>query len=270
MEVSIIIVNWNTKDLVVDCVKSIVDSTKNISFEIIVVDNGSEDGSVGALRRLKRTIGQLIVIENKSNDGFAKANNMGIKKAKGKYILLLNSDTEVTGGGIEKMVKFAEQTPDVGVVGARLLNRDGSLQESVFNLPTLTRVVRQYWFGQKGLLDKLSPKGRQPVEVEAVVGAAFLITPKARDKVGRLSERYFMYFEDLDYCRRVRRAGLKVYYLPSAEVFHYHGASGRKITNGGDQWRRLIPSSKAYHGIVQHYLIWFVMWTGQKFGKLVK
>lgn len=268
MDLSIIIVNWNTKELVADCVKSIIANTGNISFEIIVVDNGSEDRSVEALEMLK--FNNLRIISNNKNLGFAKANNMGIKIAKGEYILLLNSDTEVKKGVIEKMVEFGKSRDDVGVVGAKLLNRDGSLQESVFNLPTLGRTIRQYWFGQKGLLDKLSPKGKQPVEVEAVVGAALLITPQAKEKVGGLSERYFMYFEDLDYCRRVRRVGLKVFYLPGAEVFHYHGASGRKITSGGDQWRRLVPSSKVYHGALLHYLIWFVMWTGQKFGKLMK
>jgi len=268
MEVSIIIINWNTKELVLSCVESVYKSISKLSFEVIVVDNGSQDGSVEALKKLR--FKNLKIISNEKNLGFAKANNIGITIAKGKYILLLNSDTEVKKRVIDKMVEFGKGKDDVGVVGAKLLNKDGSLQESVFNLPTLTRVVRQYWFGQKGLLDKLSPKGEQPVEVEAVVGAALLITPRARKEVGILSEKYFMYFEDLDYCRRVRKAGMKVYFLPSAEIYHYHGASGRKIINNGEQWRRLVPSSKAYHGAIQHYLIWYVMWTGQKFGKLVK
>jgi len=264
MEVTIVVASYNTKELTVGCLKSIARAKVGLKYEVIVVDNGSKDGTVEAIRRLKIAIDNLIVIENVENLGFARANNQGISKAKGRYVLLLNSDTEVKRGAIEKLREFAEEKPDVGVVGARLLNADGTMQESVFRLPTLGRTVKQYWFGQKGVLDKYVPGGENPVEVEAVVGAAFMITPEAIKKVGKLDERYFMFFEDLDYCRRARRAGLGLWYLPEAEVVHYHGKSGKGTGKSENQWRRLIRSSKIYHGLIMHYLVWFVMWSGQK------
>ena len=104
---------------------------------------------------------------------------------------------------------------------------------------------------------KYAPLTKIPVVVEAAVGASFLMTRNALDKVGMLDEKYYFYFEDIDYCRRVRRAGLKVYYLPDSKVIHYHGASGKKIADPENQWRRLIPSSKIYHGVFKHYLIGF-------------
>ena len=98
--------------------------------------------------------------------------------------------------------------------------------------------------------------------------AAFLITPKALNKVGLLDERYFMYFEDIDYCRRIARAGLKIYYLPEAEVYHVHGASGKGLVDDKNQWKRLIPSSKIYHGLLRHYLISFIIASSQKWREL--
>jgi GT2 family glycosyltransferase len=262
-KVSIIIVNWNTKRLTVNCVRSIISSKPKIPYEIIVSDNGSTDGSVEALRQLQRKTSKLHLLKNKANLGFAKGVNSGIRKAKGKYLLLLNSDTKISKGSIDELIHFAERIPGLGVVGSRLINPDKTIQPSVYRLPGLWRTIKQYWFKKK-ILDKYAPKGNSPVEVEAVVGAAFLITLTARKRVGILDERYFMYFEDLEYCRKVRKAGLKVYYLPSAVVIHYHGASGVRVSDQKNQWKRLVKSSKIYHGILKHYLIWFVMWTSQK------
>src|SRR3989344_1425669 len=263
MDISIIIVNFNTKDLVLECVSSIIKSKPKVSFEIIIIDNGSDGGNRIEIQKSKYKL-----IMNKDNLGFARAVNQGIKKKVGKNILLLNSDTVIKKETLDRLVNFASNIKDVGVVGARLLNIDGSTQPSCFRLPTLWRTVAQYWFGDKGLLDKYYPYGINPVQVEAVVGGAFLITPEALKKVGLLDERYFMYFEDLDYCCRVRNAELKVYYLPMAEIVHYHGASGKALVSETNQWRRLIPSSIIYHGLLKHYIIFFITWTGQKWQKL--
>ena len=266
IDLSIIIISYNTKKLTLDCIKSVAEEGSKIKKEIIVVDNGSTDGSVDAIRNFQFPISnfQLRLIENEENLGFSRANNQGIKVAKGKYILLLNSDTKVKRGAIGKLVKFAKKTPNVGVVSARLLNADGTLQGSCFYFPTIKNAILEYWFGKKGLFDKYAPKGRKPVEVEASVAAAFLITPEALKEVGPLDERYFFYMEDIDYCRKVWRAGLKVYYLPEAAVYHYHGASGKHLADEANQWRRLIPSSKIYHGLLKHYLLTGVLWFGQK------
>ncbi len=261
-DLSIIIVNFNTKDLIKDCVESI---RKNCSLnvEIIVVDNNSQDGSVEAIMKLG-----VVAIFNKGNFGFAKANNQGIKIAKSEYVFLLNSDTLIKKGSLEKILTFAKAHPDAGVVGPRLFFKDGSLQNSCLRFPTIGNAIKEYWFGEKGLFDKYAPKGKSPVVVDSLVGAAFLMTPAALKKVGGLDERYFFYFEDIDYCRKVKRAGLKVYYLPEAEIIHFEGASGKKIAKPKDQWRRLIPSSKIYHGTLKHYILTLIILIGQKWAKL--
>jgi GT2 family glycosyltransferase len=282
LDLSIIIVSYNTKKLTLQCIKSVLDSVLKLKYEIIVVDNASTDGTLRLIQKSKiknshfakasRDAQKPIIriIQNNRNLGFAKANNQGIKNSKGKYKLLLNSDTKVKGNAIEKMIEFAEKIPNVGVVGARLINPDGSIQPSVFRLPTIWRAVKQYWLGEKRLLDKYTPNDNKPTEVESLVMAAFLITPLALEKVGLLNNKYFMYFEDLDYCRRVGKVGLKIYYLPPAEVIHYHGASGKSLMDTNEQWRRLIPSSKIYHGFIRHFIFNFILWSGQKWRKIVK
>ena len=240
------------------------------SFEVIVVDDGSNDGSVEALKKLKIENLKLKIVFNSKNLGYAKANNKGLKIAKGKYRLLLNSDTIVKKGALENLIKFVEETPDAGVVGSKLYNADGSLQPSCFHFPTIKNAVLEYWLGKKGLFEKFAPEGKEPKEVDSVAGAAFLITPEAKKRVGVLDERYFAYFEDIDYCRQVWKKGLKVYYLPESEIIHYHGASFKKLADEENRWRKLIPSSKTYHGLLRHYLINAIIWSGQKWEKLKK
>jgi len=250
VELSIIILNYNTGDIFSKCVDSVLRATENLQSphsELILLDNASTDNSFKVPKK-ERVIG----IQNGSNLGFARGCNRGIREAKGKYVLLLNPDTVVIKDAIQKLLDFAKACPDAGAVGPKLLNPDGTTQPSAFYLPT--------------------PKKR-PVEslvaVEALVMAAFLLTPRALKKVGFLNEKYFMYFEDLDYCRNLKSAGLKVYYLSEAEVIHYHGVSGKNVASQENQWRRLIPSSKIYHGTLTHNLINFVIWSGQKWQRVL-
>jgi len=194
MDVSIVIVNFNTDKLVSDCIASIKRNTKKITYETIVIDNSI------------------------NNRGFAKANNLGIKKAKGKYILLLNSDTIVGKNSIDKLFEFAKNNLDAGAVVPRLYNRNGSIQASCFRLPTISRAFNQYFWKDGKLLDKRSlsildkyfPRSENPSIVESAVMAAFLITPEALKKVGKLNEKYFMYFDDIDYCKRISEIILAV------------------------------------------------------------
>ena len=270
-DLSIIIVSFNTKKLTIDCLKSIEKEGSGLDIEAIVVDNNSSDGSREDLRSFKTDKFKYATIFNDSNSGFAKANNQGIKEACGKHILLLNSDTLVHKDSLGKLVEFAQKTPDAGVVGPRLLNIDGSLQSSCFHFPTIKNAILEYFFGKKGLFDKYALSGKNPQAVDALVGAAFLITPKALKQVGSLNERYWAYFEDIDYCRQVWKADLKVYYLPTSIITHYHGASFKKATSDdATRWRRLIPSSKIYHGLAGHYLINLIIWLGQKWQRLLK
>lgn len=264
INLSIVIVNYNTGKLLEKCLESIQKTTQEFrtpKTEVIIVDNASRDNSVGFLKKQKLTR-DVVLIENKENLGFAKAANQGLKKSKGEHKLLLNPDTEIKNRAIQELLDFAKSAKDAGVVAPRLLNPDGSRQSSVFRFPSLMGAIREFWLRQEGFYSKYLPQGDHAVKVDAVVGAAFLITPEAFKRVGFLDERYFMYFEDLDYCRRIKMAGLRVYYLPKAEVIHYHGASGKSLAKFADQWRRLIPSSKIYHGVLKHYLLNFVIWFG--------
>lgn len=271
IDLSIVIVNYNTKKLVLDCVGSIKKEGSEISKEIIIVDNASSDGSNEAFKKLEKENKNLKLILNKENLGYAKANNQGIRISKGKYLLLLNSDTLVKKNSLRNLVKFAFKTTDAGVVGSKLYNLDGSIQSSCYHFPTIKNAILEYFLGKKGLFEKFVPEGKDPITVDALVGASFLITPKARQEVGVLDERYWAYFEDIDYCRQVWKKGLKVYYLPSSEIIHYHGASFKKATpDDAKRWRRLIPSSKIYHGLVYHYVINSIIWIGQKWQILLK
>ena len=260
IEVSVVIINYNTGKLLQECVDTVIKTTKNLCFpktEILIVDNNSTDGSANFK-------GNFTLIKNQDNPGFSKANNQAINKARGEYILLLNPDTKVLGLVIEQLVEFAKTHPDAGVVAPRLLNSDGSVQDSVMPFPTIRRAIQEYWFGNK-IYSKYVLNVDKPTEIEAAVMAGFLITPKAKEKVGLLNEKYFMYFEDLGYCRKICDAGLKTYYLPQAQVIHYHGVSGKSRINQEYQWKRLISSSKLYHGSFRYYLITLIIKVGQQF-----
>lgn len=244
-QLSIIIVNWNTKQLLKGCLESIVNSEpSNVNYEIIVVDNNSSDNSVELVRNFKvqNSKFKIILIENEKNLGFSRAVNQGIEFSQGKHVLLLNSDTRLEPHTIEKLLAFVNQTQDVGVVGPRLINPDGTIQPSCFNFPTISRAIKEFWLGQENVYSKYYPQAYEPTKVDALVGAVFLITQPALDKVGKFDEKYFLYYEDLDYCQRVWQSGLKVYYHPQIEVVHEHGASGRKISDKTKKW--LVESSK--------------------------
>lgn len=274
---TIIVVNYNAGVLLGKCIKSVASTTNNFTdpkCEVIVVDNNSSDGSLEKIKNqklnIKNTNRKLKIIQNEINLGFSKAVNGGIENRQGEYVLLLNPDTVVRDGAIVKMVEFASAREDAGVVGARLLNPDGSVQASVFHFPSIFTAMNEFWFGVKDAHSKYVPVGDGSFSVDALVGAAFLITPRALKKAGMLDEKYFMYFEDLDYCRKVKSVGLKVYYLPEAQVIHHHGVSGKTLAPQEEQWKRLIPSSKKYHGFLKHYIIHFILWTGQKMRRIFR
>jgi len=165
------------------------------------------------------------------------------------------------------MVKFAEKHLEAGVVGARLLNPDGSIQPSIYHFPTILGAKKEFWLGWRGSYEKYPLTGLHPVRVEAVTGAAMLIPRKTIEKVGLLDEQYFLYFEDLDYSRRVKCAGLEVYYLPSAEVIHHHGESAAEVRGQAYKW--LCQSSKIYNGILEYWILTAILWIGQKWQKIV-
>jgi GT2 family glycosyltransferase len=268
MDLSIIIVSFNVKNLLRNCIDSIFRSRDGFLKEIILVDNNSEDGSkqyINELTKLRINGLKIGAVLNKKNLGFAKAVNQGIKIAKGKYILLLNPDTQVKKDSLEKLIDFAEEHPEAGAIGAQLVNPDNSVQPSVYHFPSCWRAILEFWFGKKGAYEKYAPLGNKPLVVDAVTGAAMLIPRKTFEKVGLFDERYFMYFEDLDFCRRVKKAGLKVYYLPEAKILHHHGQSAVKVGNQVYKW--LSQSSKIYNGILKYWCLTGIIWLGERWRK---
>jgi len=233
VDVSIVLVNWNTRELLYNCINSIYRGTSNSNFEIIVVDNASSDNSVDML---KLEFGDVKVIANTENRGFAAANNQGMLASKGRYILLLNSDTIVLDNAIDKAVAFADAHKQAAVVGPRVLNPDNTLQLTCFMFPSILNMLLSASY-----LYKLFPKsrffGRERMtwwsrddvrEVDVVTGCFMLVRREAIEAVGMMDERFFMYGEETDWCYRFKQAGWKVMFTPMSTIIHLGGQSSRK------------------------------------------
>lgn len=245
MDLSIIIVSFNTKSLLRDCLSSVFQQTKGIKFEVIVIDNHSADGSVSMI---EKKFPQVVLIENKKNLGFAKANNQGIKKAKGEYIFLLNSDTVLKDNPFLGLIKFAREKTRVGIVGCRLLNKDGSFQPSVSPFFTLPWVALWLVTADRFLYSSPS-KNRQ---VDWVMGAALMAKKEAIKEVGLLDEDFFMYMEEVEWCYRLKKAGWQVWFYPGAEVFH--------LVRGSSPEGRQRAIWGIYQGLVLFYQKHFPSW----------
>ena len=233
MTLSIIIVNWNSKDYVRRCIESIRRSTDVPSCEVFVVDSASYDGC-GEM--LAREFPAARFMQCPENVGFARANNMAFAQSTGDVVLFLNPDTEVAGTAIAALWDAVTRAPDAGAVGARLLNTDGSVQTSCVQcIPTIANQlfdaeIFRRAFPRLGCwgLDPLLAPGRAPVEVEAVSGACLMVSRAVFERVGRFSEDYFLYTEDLDLCYKFRRSGRRNYYAPGATVVHHGGRSSAR------------------------------------------
>ncbi|MFQ5823193.1 MAG: glycosyltransferase family 2 protein [bacterium] len=230
MDVSIIIVNHNTKELLKELLTSITQNVKNISYEVIVVDNNSTDGSC---ELFKTNFTKVTLIANKSNFGFSKANNQAAKLTKGKNILFVNSDTIVCENAIERMFAFLEKEKSTAVVGCKLLNKDNSLQRSCGIFP---RLLTEFYF--RTFLNRIFPTSKifgsfklgswdysSVLEVDWVSGACLMIRKEIFDQIGGFDEHLYMYYEDVDLCLRVKKLGWKIYFTPNASVYHLHGGS---------------------------------------------
>jgi GT2 family glycosyltransferase len=258
--ISIVIVSYNTEQELKSCLLSIFEKTSVINFEVIVIDNNSSDKSCEMIRK---NFTKVKLIENKINAGFAKALNQGLKIAKGDYFLILNPDTEIKNEAILKLLNFAKNKTELAAVGPKLINSDGTNQSSCYNLPSIKNAVLEFWFGKKGSYEKFYPNSVKPIEVEAIVGAAMLIPKKSMDKIGLFNESYFLYFEDLDWCRKAKKLGLKIYWDPNGEIIHVHGASS--IQNKSKSQKMLIESSKIYNGKTKYFILTLIIRLGQIF-----
>jgi len=230
VDVSIIIVNWNTKGLLRDCLSSVYEHAGDFDYEIIVIDNASTDGSADMV---KNDFQQVILIENSENRGFATANNQGMVVAKGRYVLLLNSDTVVLDNAIANTVRFADENPQAAVTGCRVLNSDRTLQRTCFMFPSILNMLLSSTY-----LYKLFPKnrffGREQMtwwdrsdvrKVDVVTGCFMLVRREAIEQVGVMDEQFFMYGEETDWCYRFRKKDWKVMFAPVGQIIHFGGQS---------------------------------------------
>ena len=228
VDISFIIINWNTRDILIDCLNSIYKTVTEIGFEIYVVDNNSTDGSREAT---KKRFPDVKLIENKTNTGFARANNQALSVMQGKFAVLLNTDAVLQEGAIKSLLNFMNNSPGVGIAGVQLLNKDGSRQNSIDNFPSpeteiLSKSILRFFFP-----DNYPGKSRihhSPIEVDSVIGACMIVRKEAMEEVGFLDEDYFIFLEETDWCFRMHKKGWKVFHVPDARVFHLSGHSKKK------------------------------------------
>ena len=238
MDLSIIIVNWNTQQLLRDCLDSVIVHPQGLDLEIFVVDNGSADGSP---EMVEREFPKVILIRNADNRGFAAANNQAIERARGRYILLLNSDTIVHGHVLANTVGYMDRHPDVAVLGCRVLNPDGSIQPSCGRFPGLLNLV----ILSSGLWKLSSPaflarsqlrplEGDTAEDVDYVSGCFMCLRHSALAEVGVLDEKFFFFGEEVDWCRRFRDKGYIVRAAPVGVITHLGSASARTLNHKRD------------------------------------
>jgi GT2 family glycosyltransferase len=236
VDVSIIIVNLNTKDLLLGCLRSVFADTSGLAAEVIVIDNGSSDGSVEMVRQ---EFPQVRLKLNATNEGFARPNNEGMRMARGRLLFLLNSDTIVTPGAVGTLAAFLDAHPDCGACGPMLRYPDGRVQQSVKGFPTLWTHACDMLF-----LDALFPSSRlfgagemryfrydQTAQVDHLMAAAFMVRREVLDTVGMFDERFAVYYNDMDWCYRIMQHGWKIFYIHTAEVIHYHGQTISRLNS---------------------------------------
>lgn len=239
MDLSIVIVTWNVRQVLVACLAALPAATAGVSTEVIVVDNDSADGTA---EYAAGKLPNIQVLVNHENAGFARANNQGLARGQGRYSALLNPDTEPRPGSLAKMVNFMDAHPRAGAASPRLLLASGRPQPYAYGSdPTPLYLLRRALVHRRGAF--LHDWGvARPVQVDWVSGACLIVRREATERVGGLDEAMFMYFEDNDWCRRMRLAGWQVWYNPAAEVIHIGGAS----LNQNPQARAAYYRSLAY------------------------
>lgn len=230
LDLSIIIVNWNSSGYLEKCLKSIVDNTSGLSYEIIVVDNASYDGCDLVVSKY---LGVANLVQSEKNVGFARANNLGYSHASGQVLLFLNPDTVILGCALKEMYQTLLSLDNAGSLGCKVLNSDGTIQKSCIQaFPTIINQILDVeflrnLFPKSGLwgMRPLFESFNNPVEVEVVAGSCLMVYREAFEKAGFFSEEYFMYAEDLDLCYKMRQSGYRNYYTGGSSIVHYGGGS---------------------------------------------
>ncbi len=283
LKLSIGIVNYNTADLTKKLLQSIFANNPGVqsystpgvkhvqtsgfdpdTMEVIVLDNGEVDPSKEAIKKYLPLIKYL---KNGENEGFSGGYNKTIKYSLGEYYLMLNSDIEVLENSLSELIKTADGFKGEAVLGGKLIFPNGDKQDSAFHLPTLTGAFKEYFLGQKGSYFMYEPEGSKPIKVEGLAMACFFIPRKILNKVDLLDQGTFIFFEDIEYCRRLKQFGIPIYYVPAAKFIHHHGASTKKI--GQEKaYEQLKKASEHYHGRFYYTLLSFVLRLGQRFGRV--
>ncbi len=254
IDLVVIIVNWNSKRVLQDCLRSIFASTPKCLYQVFVVDNGSTDGSVEMVRKF---FPDVRVEQNITNVGFAKANNQILKRVTSTYALLLNADTIVNAGAFDIMISFLNSKPEAGAVGPALLNKDSTPQKTGTRFPDNWNLFVEALF-----LDRLFPKSKLfgshkelyadftvPREVDYVQGSCLMMRTSVVRGIGYLDESFFMYFEETDLCFRMKQAGWKIWFLPAASVVHFGGDE----TAHYDEWRIVHYHNSLFQFYSKHY-----------------
>lgn len=265
MTLSIVIVNWNTRQLLEECLGSILKFGERVDYEIIVIDNASRDGSQKFLSGFNVDNSNFKVILNHQNLGFAKAVNQGMKASKGDYILLLNPDAQTKEKAFESLIGFMEKNKNCGIVGGKILNDDGSTQASVRGFPSFGSqffilLKLHHFVKPKTIKNYFLTNFRydQGQEVEQVMGAFFLIRRKVIEKIGYFDDKFFLWFEEVDFCYRTKKAGWKVFYHPEAETIHLGGASFSQKISFKNQWqfnKSLLYYFRKHHSFFSFFVL---------------
>lgn len=270
MDLSTIIVSWNVEEQLRQCLQSIYAQGRTpVKAEVLVIDNASIDNTVSMITK---GFPQVKLITNKENQGFAAANNQGICLAQGRYVMLLNPDTEIVGNALFEMMAYLDQHPEVGLVGPQLLNSDGTVQSSRRRFPTLATAfvestILQRYLSRSSILANFYVKDKPDditQEVDWLVGACLLVRSEVIKQVGMLDERFFMYLEEVDWCYRIKKAGWKIVYLPAAQVIHHYGQSAdqnvpRRHIYFNDSKCKFYE--KYYGVVIARMLRWFIIAT---------
>lgn len=262
MDLSIIIVNWNTCSLLKKCLESIIAFTHDIKYELIVIDNGSSDGSVEMVTSMFPSV---ILIQNEKNVGFASGVNQGLKIANGKNILLLNSDTYIKNNTFHEMVAFLETRSDITALSCKVFYPDGKIQPALAKYPSLTGALYDFiktinFFSNHKLFDKLNVSkwdynaSRELTPDLMIGGGCFMIRKSGVEQIGYMDEMFTpAYCEDADWCFRLKNKGLKMYYLADVEIYHYHGYTCRNSDEKFKEYLTLATQKNRQYFFKKHY-----------------
>jgi len=273
-QLSIIIVNYKVKGLLDNCLKSIFSNSENIELDVIVVDNDSQDGS---LEMIKTKYPQVIFIASEKNLGFAKANNLGFREAKFNYVLLLNPDMQILPYTLENMINWMDKNPQASVVGCHLIDQNRKTLHHIRRFPTLgdqlaitLKIPHILPFILNNYLQKDFDYSRAS-KVDSIRGAFFMLRRKVYEELNGLDERYFIWFEEVDFCQKVARSGGEVWYTPTAECIDYVGKSFEQVPRGVTQkyfQNSMLKYFKKWHPIWQFIVLKLAWLIGSLVGKL--